>query len=323
MTCIIVGGGVAGFQAATTCQALWPERAVTLIDAEKETGYYRTLLPQFMAGALGEEKLFFWRGGDDPLLTVRPGLRGTSVLATRGCPFQCTYCQPTLERLFGRGLRQRSPAGVVNELQELQERYGLSAFLFADDTFIADRGWVQSFCRELQARKLNLIWGCNVRADLARKELLAEMRDAGLAQVRVGIEAYSDRVRNEVFRKKVSREQVEEVTRAARSLKLASQGYFMLGAPGETREEVRATVRWARRLPIDDANFNLTTPLPRRHMLCDENLSAQALADAVLAHAVELDRGRPNDDTSVLVARVVPRASEDGARRLVVRFPIE
>ena len=57
--------------------------------------------------------------------------------------------------------------------------------------------------------------------------------------------------------------------------------------------------------------------------VCDESASAQALADAVLAHAVELDRGRPNDDTSVLVARVVAQASEDGARRLAVRFPIE
>ena len=58
-------------------------------------------------------------------------------------------------------------------------------------------------------------------------------------------------------------------------------------------------------------------------MFCDQDLSAQTLADAVLAHAVELDRGRPNDDTSVLVARVVPRVGEDGARRLSVRFPIE
>ncbi len=79
MTCIIVGGGVAGFQAATTCRALWPEQAVTLIDAEKEVGYYRTLLPQFMTGALEEEKLFFWRGGNDLLLTVRSGLRVTSL----------------------------------------------------------------------------------------------------------------------------------------------------------------------------------------------------------------------------------------------------
>jgi NADPH-dependent 2,4-dienoyl-CoA reductase/sulfur reductase-like enzyme len=75
MTCIIVGGGAAGFQAAATCRALWPEHDVTLIDAEKETGYYRTLLPQFIVGAITEEKLFFPKGPDDPLLTVRTGVR--------------------------------------------------------------------------------------------------------------------------------------------------------------------------------------------------------------------------------------------------------
>ncbi len=58
-------------------------------------------------------------------------------------------------------------------------------------------------------------------------------------------------------------------------------------------------------------------------IVCDENFGAQALADAILARAVELDRGRPGDDTSVLVVRVVPRTSADNARRLALRFPIE
>lgn len=75
MSVIIVGGGVAGFQAAAACRAAWPDRAVTLIDAESEIGYYRTLLPHFLAGALPEEKLFFWRNNGDPLLRVRKGLR--------------------------------------------------------------------------------------------------------------------------------------------------------------------------------------------------------------------------------------------------------
>jgi nitrite reductase (NADH) large subunit len=79
MTCIIVGGGIAGFQAVMTCRAVWPDRAVTLIDAEKETGYYRTLLPQFMVGALPEEKLFFRKEEKDPLLTVRTGVRVRSL----------------------------------------------------------------------------------------------------------------------------------------------------------------------------------------------------------------------------------------------------
>lgn len=79
MDCVIVGGGAAGFQAAMTSRTLWPERAVTLIDAENECGYYRTLLPQFIVGALPEEKLFFPHGEDDPLLTVRTGVRAKTL----------------------------------------------------------------------------------------------------------------------------------------------------------------------------------------------------------------------------------------------------
>jgi NADPH-dependent 2,4-dienoyl-CoA reductase/sulfur reductase-like enzyme len=72
---MIVGGGGAGFQAAMTCRTVWPDKAVTLISAESEWGYYRTLLPQFMVGALPEERLFSPRREDDPLLTVRTGVR--------------------------------------------------------------------------------------------------------------------------------------------------------------------------------------------------------------------------------------------------------
>lgn len=79
MTCIIVGGGIAGFQAARSCRALRPDMPVTLIDAETETGYYRTLLPQFMVGALPEEKLFFRREEEDPSLKVLTGVRVKSV----------------------------------------------------------------------------------------------------------------------------------------------------------------------------------------------------------------------------------------------------
>ncbi len=75
MTCVIVGGGVAGFQAAMACRAAWPDKAVTLIEVEKEAGYYRTLLPQFMVGELPEEKLFFRSRTDDPLFMVRTGAR--------------------------------------------------------------------------------------------------------------------------------------------------------------------------------------------------------------------------------------------------------
>ncbi|MBW1995329.1 MAG: NAD(P)/FAD-dependent oxidoreductase, partial [Deltaproteobacteria bacterium] len=79
MDCVIVGGGIGGFEAAFTCLKLWPQKSVTLIDAEQEIGYYRTLLPQFMAGTLTEEKLFFWHPQDYPKLMVQSGTKVISL----------------------------------------------------------------------------------------------------------------------------------------------------------------------------------------------------------------------------------------------------
>jgi NAD(P)H-nitrite reductase large subunit len=79
MDCVIIGGGVAGMQAAFSCRQYWPQRTVTLIDAEAEVGYFRTLLPQFMVRTLAQSKLFFWKPENDPKLVVRPGLRVASL----------------------------------------------------------------------------------------------------------------------------------------------------------------------------------------------------------------------------------------------------
>ncbi|NIS62159.1 MAG: FAD-dependent oxidoreductase [Proteobacteria bacterium] len=79
MGCVIVGGGAAGLHAALTCRQCWPEESVTLIEAEGEVGYYRTLLPLFMAGQIKEDKLFFWHPGDDHLFTVRSGIKVGSL----------------------------------------------------------------------------------------------------------------------------------------------------------------------------------------------------------------------------------------------------
>lgn len=75
MGCVIVGGGAAGLYSALTCRQCWPEKSVTLIDAEGEVGYYRTVLPLFMAGEIKEDKLFFWQRGEDHPFSVRSGTK--------------------------------------------------------------------------------------------------------------------------------------------------------------------------------------------------------------------------------------------------------
>ncbi len=190
------------------------------------------------------------------------GLKGTNVLGSRGCPFHCTYCQPTLKKIFGSRLRKRSPQNIVGELEELKRRYSIQGFMWLDDTFTIDRKWVEEVCREIKRAKLDLVWGCNVRADCADHDLLALMKEAGLRIVHLGIETASQRILDQVYRKGTTVKEAKRVVFEAKRLGLCVRGYFMLGAPTETLGEIMRTVLLAARLPLDDATFSITTPLP-------------------------------------------------------------
>lgn len=202
------------------------------------------------------------------LTAASPELRGTSVIASRGCPFSCTYCQPTLDQLFGHRLRRRPVAHVMDELRELREVYHLDAFMLEDDTFIAHNHWALEFAHELQASRLDFQWGCNVRADLVVKgpHLIEEMARAGLVQVNMGIESGTQRILDEIYDKQITVEEVRKAVAICHSLGLRIGGYFMLGAPTETLREVSHTIEYAAHLGIDEAAFNVTTPLPGTYL---------------------------------------------------------
>ncbi len=193
---------------------------------------------------------------------VDPDLRGTSIMATRGCPFKCTFCQPTLSEIFGKRMRKRSAGSILAELELLVSDYGIDAFMFEDSTFVVDGGWVHGICDALIESGLDLKWCCNVRADLLNEDLLDHMVRAGLSKVNMGVESASQRVLDEIYEKGITVEGVRRAVRMAKERGLVVQGYFMLGAPGETREEMMKTINFAAAEPFDDAIFDITTPFP-------------------------------------------------------------
>ncbi len=197
---------------------------------------------------------------------VRYGVRGTSIMASRGCPYQCSYCQPTLRTLFGRRIRRRSAESLVAEAAKLKAEHGIEGLMWLDDTFLLDRAWMRKLCEEMISAELGLIWGCNIRVDVCDRESLQFMKDAGLRMVHVGIESASQRVLDEVYKKGITIEQVREAVSISRELGLKVRGYFMLGAPTETEEEVRASIDLANELSLDDVTFSITTPLPHTHL---------------------------------------------------------
>lgn len=197
---------------------------------------------------------------------VQYGLRGTSILGSRGCPYNCAYCQPTLRMIFGDRVRFRSPENIVSELQQVKEVYNPDGVMWLDDTFLLNKRWMRRLCDLMIDADLDLIWGCNVRADRADEDILAYMQRAGLRIVHVGIESASQRVLDDIYHKGITIEQVENTVGVAHNLGLHVRGYFMLGAPTETEQELWDTVEFANRLPLDDVSFSITTPLPHTHL---------------------------------------------------------
>lgn len=198
--------------------------------------------------------------------SISPNLRGVSIIISRGCPFQCTYCQPTLNKIFGKKFRLRSPKKVIEEIKQLKEKYNIQAFYFQDDTFTAIKKWVHEFCTLLKKENLNLIWGCNTRADTVDFETLKLMRSAGLVKIKVGIESISPRIRNGIYKKNVSNKQIKDVIRWCKKLKIQTTGFFMFGAPTETKKEMWRTLRFAASSYLTEANFSITTPLPQTYL---------------------------------------------------------
>ncbi|MCD4707468.1 MAG: B12-binding domain-containing radical SAM protein [Candidatus Sabulitectum sp.] len=197
---------------------------------------------------------------------VDPGLKGTTIMGTRGCPYTCTFCQPTLSEIFGKKMRRRSPESIVNELKYLVEKYSINGFMFEDSTFIVDHKWVTDICSLMNSEGLKLRWCCNVRADLLSGDLIDTMVNAGLAKVNMGVESASQRVLDDIYRKGITVEGVRKALRMCHSRGIFVQGYFMLGAPGETVEEMKKTIDFAAREPFDDALFDITTPFPHTEL---------------------------------------------------------
>lgn len=193
---------------------------------------------------------------------VDPSLRGTSIMATRGCPFKCTFCQPTLSEIFGKKIRKRSPESIIEELKYLKTAYNINAFMFEDSTFILDKKWVHEICDSMIKEELNLKWCCNVRADLLTVELIDHMKEAGLSKINMGVESASQRVLDDIYHKGITINGVRNALRLAKEREIFVQGYFMLGAPGETVEEMKMTIKFAASEPFDDALFDITTPFP-------------------------------------------------------------
>lgn len=186
-----------------------------------------------------------------------------TVIAGRGCMYNCSFCMPAERLMFGRKVRKRSPENLIAELELLRDEYHFKSVFIHDDCLLENREWVGEFCRLYREKKFNAPFACQSRADLICKnaDLIREMRDTGLREVFIGFESGSDRILK-FLRKGVTVEQNLEAGRICRRLGIRMWANYMFGVPTETPEEMMDTARMIRKIMPYQHSPSFFTPHP-------------------------------------------------------------
>jgi radical SAM superfamily enzyme YgiQ (UPF0313 family) len=199
----------------------------------------------------------------DPRTEVKKGTVEMQILATRGCPNQCTFCSSRTDRSLGSKYRIRNPKSVVDEMIYMHEVYENEVFSFMDLAFPLVRKHAIEFCNEIISRRLGekFKWVTECRVKSLDDELLMFMKKAGCVRVCFGIESGNDEILK-LLKKGFTTEDVRKAVRMAQKAGIEVDGMFMIGLPGETAATIAETIDFAIELNVRYAIFNIFVPYP-------------------------------------------------------------
>jgi len=167
------------------------------------------------------------------------------LLTSRGCPYSCYFC--AVRSVWGCSYRMRSAENVLQEMQQLYDKYNIRHFGIVDDNFNASKKRTIDICKGIVERGMDV----SLRADSGTylssidEGVLTWMKKAGFNELYFAIESGNERIAKEVIRKNVNLQQAKDVARICKNLDITSGGFFIVGIPGETKETMRQTVQFA------------------------------------------------------------------------------
>ncbi len=187
------------------------------------------------------------------------------MVTQRGCPFPCTYCAARSYADLYEGVaeygRRRSHGNVLDELFQLERTSGVNYVIFLDDTFTIQRRWVLEFCR-IYGEKLAKPFSLHARVETVTADVLKALAKAGCNQITYGVESGSLRVRTEVMRRPVKNERFKDVFKWTEDAGIRVTANFMMGVPGETRDDLEQTLALCEELDVADFGYFVFYPYP-------------------------------------------------------------
>jgi anaerobic magnesium-protoporphyrin IX monomethyl ester cyclase len=184
------------------------------------------------------------------------GQKATSILTSRGCPYNCNFC---CKDVLGRKVKERSTRSILEEIAGIQRDYDIHSFIFYDDIFTLNRRRLPSLCEGLKA--MNVTFRCNGRAGINTYDDYVMLREAGCQEIAFGIESGSQVMLDKMGKRTTVKRNIETILTAKRA-GLLTKAYLIVGFPGETQETVDETKRFMDEADPDKFTVFQFVPLP-------------------------------------------------------------
>jgi anaerobic magnesium-protoporphyrin IX monomethyl ester cyclase len=171
--------------------------------------------------------------------------RAISMVTSRGCPFNCCFCAVHLH--MGQGFRAHSASYVLDHIQHVVDKYKVKNIFFEDDNLTLDLKRFEAICDGIIERKIKIGWETpnGVRADRLPMELLKKMQRSGAVSVFVGVESGDQQILDRVIGKSLDLNRVVEFAKNAKEIGLKTGAFYIIGFPGETKQNMQRTVDFA------------------------------------------------------------------------------
>ncbi len=237
-------------------------------------------------------------------------LPAASIITSRGCPFQCTFCD---RAVFGSLVRQHSAEYTLNMIRHLKYKYGIRDLMILDDNFILDRKKLFKICDTIIEEGMDLSWYCQGHAKFMTEDRLRKIREAGCWFIEIGIESGCDRILK-LLKKNTTKSEVEKAVKRAREVGLKVKGNFIFGFPTETRDSLQETIQFATSIDISYFQQNFLTIWPGCELAKDPEQYGHVESDwSKLAHqrVTFIPHGLTEQD--------LIQASKDAFRRFYLR----
>jgi radical SAM superfamily enzyme YgiQ (UPF0313 family) len=194
----------------------------------------------------------------EPPLFNYPRAPSATIISSRGCPYQCSYCDRSV---FRRSFRFNSAEYLYEQMALLRKDFGVRHIFFYDDLFTFNRKRVEEFCGLLSKKPLHMTFNCAVRVGHADDELLKTLKASGGWMVSIGMES-GDQELLKRHKSSVTLDQIRDTVKRIQKNGMRVKGLFMMGLPGETEQTIQRTADFIEELGLDDMNMTKFTPFP-------------------------------------------------------------